>query len=153
MRRAPNNLRNADSETWRLHPVAASAAAAIVLVSCLIQWLFRAFEWGMQGGASADIAWQFYLPIFGLPAVAVAGLIGLQGGARAGGTTALIAAAVMFLNVGLICLLATTIAERRDGFYPSWTDMHPRETGLAMIVIAAALVSLTIRKGWSTGLR
>lgn len=149
----PNILRNADSGTRRLHPFAACAAAAIILVSCLIQWLFRAFEWGMQGDASADIAWQFYLPIFGFPTMVLAGLVGLQGGARAGRTTVLIAAAVMFLNVGLICLLATTIAERRDVFYPSWIDMHPREAGLAMIVIAAVLAGLAVRASRSTGIR
>lgn len=137
----------------RLHPVAAWSVAAIILMSTLLQWLFRAFEWGMQGGASTDIVWQFYLPVLGLPAIAIAGLTGLQGGALAGRTVSLITAAMMFLNAGFLCLLATTVAERRDAFHPSWTDMHPRETGLVFVVIAVGLLALAIRSGLSARVR
>jgi hypothetical protein len=132
----------------RLHPVAAWSVAAVALISCLLQWLFRAFEWGFQGGAaSTDTVWQFYLPKFGLPTIVIAGLIGLQGGTLAGRTITLLASALMFLNAGLLCLLATTISERRDPFYPSWTEMHPRETSLFFIAIAAGLVIFAIRGG------
>lgn len=137
----------------RLHPVAAWSAAAIILMSCLLQWLFRAFEWGMQGGASTAVVLQFYLPILGLPTIAIAGLIGLQGGKLAGRTISLIAAALMFLNAGLLCLLATTVAERRDVFHPAWTDMHPREMGLVFVITAAGLVALAIRSGQSAQIR
>lgn len=134
----------------RLHPVAAWSAAATILISSLLQWLFRAFEWGMQGGASTDVVWQFYVPALGLPTIAIAGLIGLQGGALAGRTISLVAAAMMFLNAGLLCLLATTVAERRDAFSPGWTDMHPHETGLVFVVVAAVMLMLAIRSGRSS---
>ena len=137
----------------RLHPVAAWSVAAIILVSCLLQWLFRAFEWGMQGGASTAIVLQFYLPFLSLPTVVIAGLIGLQGGTLAGRTISLMTAALMFLNAGLLCLLATTVAERRDVFQPVWTDMHPREMGLVFVVVAAGLVAFAIRSGQSARIR
>lgn len=107
----------------------------------------------MQGGASADVVWQFYLPTFGLPAIALGGLLGLQGGAVAGRTTTLITAAAMFFNAGLISLLATTIEERRDGFYPNWTDRHPRELGLVLVAMAILLVVFAFRSGRSTEIR
>lgn len=107
----------------------------------------------MQGGASTDVVWQFYLPVFGLPAILIAGLAGLQGGALAGRAVALITAAMMFLNAGLLCLLATTVAERRDAFNPSWTDMHPQETGLVFVVVAAGLLALAIRSDQSARVR
>lgn len=134
----------------RTGPPPFGAAGAILAASFLLQWLAQGFSYGMGNGV-APAGMVLTLGAFiGLPAVLVIVAIALRTSRATAVRMGAGALGLTIANTGLICLLAASPMESEFYDY-GFVDREPDLAGMAMVLLGAALVVVTVLKSRAGG--